>query len=234
MDCVSLTQSMDAYGIIFPGRNRNCSWFDDFSAMYFYFVSSIFDLFFFTVYGFLCCSAMAVPCPGGMGLLTVVMVSGSVVLLVLGSQKLLEPKSRSPTKRSCLISSGYRCDRKTKRVRFAADVVEPRGNNEKYRRRGHSLAPNIGRRPATAPDFQTSIKRSLSLFPAAKSTVKSDAEDGDVQRESCVGRPRPVQERRIQTVTNSNIPANRRVLYNGLLQYSRMQRASVYWLEKQL
>jgi hypothetical protein len=35
-------------------------------------------------------------------------------------------------------------------------------------------------------------------------------------------------------VTKSNIPANRRVLYNGLLQYSRMQRASVYWLEKQL
>jgi len=164
---------------------------------------------------------MVVPCPGGFGLLTVIMMSGSVVLLVLGSQKLREPKSGSSTKRSCLISSGNRCERKKKRVRFAADVVEPRGNNEKYRGRGHTiLVPNTGScLPATAPDFETcdhGVKRS------------SGAEDGDVVRESCVGIRRPVEERRVESVTKPKIPANRQVLYNGMLQYSRMQRASVY------
>eukprot|EP00253_Pinus_taeda_P025762 PITA_25762 len=148
-------------------------------------------------------------------------MSGGVVLLVLGSHKLLEPKSGSSTKRSCLISSGTRCDRKKKRVRFAADVVEPKGNNEKYRRSSHTLRPNISRPPATAPAFETfdnGVKQSLSLLPADKSTIKYHAEH--------VGGP--VQERRIQTVTKPNIPANRQVLYNGMLQYSRMQRASVY------
>lgn len=160
-------------------------------------------------------AAMVVPsCPGGIGLLTVVMVSGSVVVLLVlaGSHKLLEPKSGSSSgsKRSCLIiSSGNQCDRKKKRVRFAADVVEPQGNNEIYRRvRGHTdLVPAI---------------------PTDKSSMKPDAEDGrDLLRESCVGR-RTAEDRRIQSVAMPNIPANRRVLYNGMLQYSRMQRASVY------
>lgn len=161
-------------------------------------------------------AAMVVPsCPGGIGLLTVVMVSGSVVVLLVlaGSHKLLEPAksgSSSGSKRSCLIiSSGNKCDRKKKRVRFAADVVEPQGNNEIYRRvRGHTdLVPAI---------------------PTDKSSMKPDAEDGrDLLRESCVGR-RTAEDRRIQSVAMPNIPANRRVLYNGMLQYSRMQRASVY------
>lgn len=165
---------------------------------------------------------MIIPCSGGMGLLTVVIVSGGVVLLVLGSHKLLEPKSGSSIERSCLISSGTRCDRKRKRVRFAPDVVEPKGNNEKYRRGSHTPVPNMSRPPAATPDFETfhsGVKQSFSLLTANKSTMKYHPEH--------VGGP--VQERRIQTMIKPNIPANRQVLYNGLLQCSRMQRASVYW-----
>lgn len=71
-------------------------------------------------------------------------------------------------------------------------TVEPWGNNEKYCRHDHNLAPNIGRHPATTPYFETfdnGIKRYLSVFPTPKSIVKSDAKYGDILCTSRVGRP---------------------------------------------
>eukprot|EP01018_Ginkgo_biloba_P010651 Gb_04730 [translate_table: standard] len=137
------------------------------------------------------------------GILTVIAVSGSVIILALGRHKLLmEPKpphhehsvegggqneANSYGRRSCL-SSGKKCSRR-KKVRFAEDVVEPCGNNNEYRRR-HTVG--IGRR------FKY------------------------------LGDSKGVYDCKPHTLANySNIPPNRLVLYNGMLQY-RMQRASMY------
>ncbi|KAH9323982.1 hypothetical protein KI387_043923 [Taxus chinensis] len=91
---------------------------------------------------------------GGMGILTVIMVSGGVALLVLGRHKLPELNlikpipSKSFSGRSCLSSANnLRRKKNKKRVRFAAEVVEHDQIQQKQKQkiRESSIPANNGR-----------------------------------------------------------------------------------------
>eukprot|EP01018_Ginkgo_biloba_P010650 Gb_04729 [translate_table: standard] len=171
----------------------------------------------------------------GLGLLTVIAVSGSVIILALGRHKLLmEPKpphheyssqegqneANSYSRRSCL-SSGKKCSRK-KKVRFAEDVVEPCGDNEEYRRR-HTLAMN--RRlstPETNTENSTSpfgvISRDKSRMNCEEDVKAWRRTDSDAMK---------ISQKKLKALPKPNIPANRMALYNGMLQY-RMHNTPIY------
>ncbi|KMZ75316.1 hypothetical protein ZOSMA_116G00390 [Zostera marina] len=72
-----------------------------------------------------------------MGLMAVMAASGSVVLVALQAHRRLVSDFRR--KFEIELNGGVRGKERKKKVRFAADVVEPSSNNKEYRRR-HSMA----------------------------------------------------------------------------------------------
>ncbi|XP_059635106.1 uncharacterized protein LOC132277304 [Cornus florida] len=81
----------------------------------------------------------------GVVLATAMAVSGTVILLAFRLQKSLPttqftinpiPQSSQPIQRSCISSDhdGKKREKKKKRVHFAEDVMDPRGNSEEFRR----------------------------------------------------------------------------------------------------
>ncbi|XP_038974958.1 uncharacterized protein LOC120106132 [Phoenix dactylifera] len=74
---------------------------------------------------------------GCMGLVAVFAISSSVVLVSLQVQKRLV----SEFKKKVELELGSVRNQRKKKVRFAADVIEPSSNNEEYRRRRTSPRP---------------------------------------------------------------------------------------------
>ncbi|XP_043701900.1 uncharacterized protein LOC122652270 [Telopea speciosissima] len=79
----------------------------------------------------------------GMVLATAMAVSGTVILLAFCRQKPLSTNQFSVDQnsnssrgilRSCISSDGKKRDKKKKKVHFAADVVDPIGNGENFRK----------------------------------------------------------------------------------------------------
>ncbi|XP_020525891.1 uncharacterized protein LOC110007698 [Amborella trichopoda] len=87
----------------------------------------------------------------GIRLLTVVAISGGVLLLALGRRKFLRPQGeqeeghhhnlKSNLREAAFVGRRSSGSGKKKRVRFSEDVKEPSGNNVEYRRR-HVHASN--------------------------------------------------------------------------------------------
>eukprot|EP01018_Ginkgo_biloba_P010653 Gb_04731 [translate_table: standard] len=158
------------------------------------------------------------------GFIAVMAVSGSVVLLALGRHRELlygpkESKVKGFSQRSCL-SAGRKCGRK-KKVHFAQDVVEPRGDNEDYRRR-HTLAM-MRRLGSENENIYSDICTSKLQEGAGMDEDVSDS------RQVSGTRGKRVRDCKIQReIKQPNIPANRLALYKGMLQYRSQTRASYY------
>ncbi|OMO54323.1 hypothetical protein CCACVL1_27884 [Corchorus capsularis] len=88
-------------------------------------------------------------CSQGLVLATAMVVSSTVIFLTFSRQ--LKPFSPPPkqTLRSCLCSDGKKRDRKKKKVHFAENVKDTRGNGEEYRkeqtRKIIAAAESVGR-----------------------------------------------------------------------------------------
>ncbi|GKV06307.1 hypothetical protein SLEP1_g18208 [Rubroshorea leprosula] len=86
----------------------------------------------------------------GVVLATAMAVSGTVLLLAFRLQKSLPPvqfldqipQPSQQVLRSCISSGGKK--KKRKKVHFAKDVVDPRGNGEEFRRQLKSGGGRIG------------------------------------------------------------------------------------------
>ncbi|GLU09691.1 hypothetical protein SLE2022_265370 [Rubroshorea leprosula] len=90
-------------------------------------------------------------CSQGVVLATAMAVSGTVLLLAFRLQKSLPPvqfldqipQPSQQVLRSCISSEGGK-KKKRKKVHFAKDVVDPRGNGEEFRRQLKSGGGRIG------------------------------------------------------------------------------------------
>ncbi|KAJ9163103.1 hypothetical protein P3X46_022808 [Hevea brasiliensis] len=97
-------------------------------------------------------------CSQGLVLATAMAVSGTVILLALRLQKSLPasllpidqiPESSRQVLRSCISSEGKK---KKKRVHFAEDVVDPRGNGEEFRRQRGTIV--LGKNSSSPSKFK--------------------------------------------------------------------------------
>ncbi|KAF2318052.1 hypothetical protein GH714_041384 [Hevea brasiliensis] len=97
-------------------------------------------------------------CSQGLVLATAMAVSGTVILLALRLQKSLSasllpidqiPESSRQVLRSCISSEGKK---KKKRVHFAEDVVDPRGNGEEFRRQRGTIV--LGKNSSSPSKFK--------------------------------------------------------------------------------
>lgn len=101
-----------------------------------------------------------------MALATAMAVSGTVILLALRLQKPVDDNVSQPPQppqqalRSCMMSDGKRrAKNKKKRVHFAADVVDPCGYSEEFRRQ-HRIATSPA--PPSPDPNPTKFKKNAS------------------------------------------------------------------------
>ncbi|CAI0542889.1 unnamed protein product [Linum tenue] len=92
-------------------------------------------------------------CSQGAVVATAMAVSGTFILLALRLQKSIPVAAQFPVQhrppiahqqsrslRSCISSDGKKSEKKNKKVRFADDVVEPRGNGDEFRKHCEAIA----------------------------------------------------------------------------------------------
>ncbi|KAI3424552.1 uncharacterized protein J3R85_010566 [Psidium guajava] len=101
--------------------------------------------------------------PQGVAFATAMAVSGTVILLAYRLQKPVDDRVSQPSHRplrSCILTDGKRREKnKKKRVHFAADVVDPSGCSEEFRRTRGIAASSAP--PSLTPN-PTKLKKNAS------------------------------------------------------------------------
>ncbi|KAF8034590.1 hypothetical protein BT93_C0791 [Corymbia citriodora subsp. variegata] len=94
--------------------------------------------------------------PQGMAFATAMAVSGTVILLAFRLQKPVDDHVSPPPHRalrSCMVSDEKRrVKNKKKRVHFAADVVDPSGYSEEFRRQNRIATGPAPPSPSPSPN----------------------------------------------------------------------------------
>ncbi|KAK9208300.1 hypothetical protein WN944_000654 [Citrus x changshan-huyou] len=84
-------------------------------------------------------------------------VSGTVILLAFRLQKPSEIPQSQQVLRSCICSDGNKKrERKKKRVHFAEDVVDPRGNGDEFRKQHVVKKASSSSSSSSSSKFKTS------------------------------------------------------------------------------
>ncbi|KAJ4839240.1 hypothetical protein Tsubulata_007773 [Turnera subulata] len=145
-------------------------------------------------------------CSQGVVLATAMAVSGTVLLLAFRLQKSLQfpidqihphPSSRRQVLRSCISPpEGKKKGNKKKRVHFAKDVVDPRGDGELFRRQQRYAIVGVAPKNSATSCSSSSSSSSTAKFKRSSGGVGVGAHGG--------------KER--------GMPANRVALYNGILR----------------
>ncbi|KAF9662903.1 hypothetical protein SADUNF_Sadunf18G0102800 [Salix dunnii] len=110
-------------------------------------------------------------CSQGVVLATAMAVSGTIILLAFRLQKTLLPSDQFPgdhhqipessqqALRSCIASEGKKKGKK-KRVHFAEDVVDPRGDGEEFRKQHEAVFLTQNSSSSSSSSSSTEFKKS--------------------------------------------------------------------------
>lgn len=124
-------------------------------------------------------------------LATAMVVSSTVLFLAFSRQKSIlsqnhdsgDPPKKSP--RSCLSSGDRKREKKKKKVKFAENVKEPRGNGEEFRNEHKKRRGIMGKRENCRNEIPAGIEVQVQGMPANRAALYSGILKDRVHRIQC-------------------------------------------------